>query len=73
MFDMASQNVTSVVMCDMTSICQNVTSVVMCDMTSICQNVTSVVMCDNTICDALPQKIHKVAGSERRYTPKQVV
>ena len=22
-----------------------------------------------TICDALPQKVHKVAGSERRYTP----
>ena len=25
------------------------------------------------ICDALPQKVHKVAGSERRYTPEQVV
>ena len=26
-----------------------------------------------TICDALPRKVHKVAGSERRYTRKQVV
>ena len=25
------------------------------------------------ICDALPRKVHKVAGSERRYTPEQVV
>ena len=25
------------------------------------------------VCDALPRKVHKVAGSERRYTPEQVV
>ena len=25
------------------------------------------------ICDALPRKVHKVTGSERRYTPEQIV
>ena len=27
---------------------------------------------DSDVCDALPRKVHKVAGSEWRYTPEQV-